>query len=187
MRGRISYETQRLRDSGRRIEDRAQEKPLDCDFGDLKVEKMYTLPKHNNIYSAIKGAYLVLSSALLAVIDSDPQLREFEHDFSSGRKAVLTKDGAAVGILYPDAHALAEIQYTGKPFCLSIRGEPHSSQISRPHELYKGEEVEASELVMGLVLGEDLEIEDGYRRIGLARWVKRSLFKDSHSSSIRLM
>lgn len=148
---------------------------------------MYTLPKHNDMYGAIKGANLVLSGALLAVIDSDPQFREFEHDYSSGRKAVLTKDGATVGILYPDAHAPDEIQYARKLFCLSIRGEPHSSQISRPHELYKGEEVEASELVMGLVLEEDLEIEDGYRRIGLARWVKRSLFEDSHSSSIRLM
>jgi hypothetical protein len=185
VRGRVSYETQRTRDFGGRIEDRAQEKPLDCDFGDLKVEKMYTLPKHNDIYGAIKGAYLVLHGALLTVIDSDPHFRRFEHDSSSERKAVLTKDGATVGILYPDA--TDEIQYAGKLFCLSIRGEPHSSQIAVPHELYKGEEVEASELVMGLVLEEDLEIEDGYRRRGLARWVKRSLFEDSHSSSIRLI
>lgn len=76
VRGQISYETQRLTSSGGRVEDRAQEKPLDCDFGDLKVEEMYTLPKHNDIYGAIKGAYLVLSGALLAVIDSDPQFRE---------------------------------------------------------------------------------------------------------------
>jgi len=183
--GRISYETQRLTDFGGSIENRAQEKPVDCDFGDLKLENMYTLPNHNDLYGAVKDAYLVLSGALLAVIDSDPQFRVFENDFSSGRKAVLTKDGATVGILYPDA--LDEIDCAGKLFCLSIRGEPHWSQISQLHELYKGEEVEVSELVMGLVLEEDLRIKDGYRRIGLARWVKRSLFESSHSSSIRLM
>lgn len=185
VRGRISCETQRLSNPGARIEDRAQEKLLERNFGDLEVEKMYALPKHSDIYGAITGAYLVLSGALLAVIDSDPQFRTFEHDFSSGRKAVLTKDGATVGIHYPDAPD--EIPYAGKLFCLSIRREPHSSQISRPSELYKGEEVGASELVMGLVLEKDLEIEDRYRRVGLARWVKRSLFEDSHSSSITLI
>lgn len=184
VRGQISYETQRIEDSGGRIEDRAQEKPSDCDFGDLKVEKMSTLPKHNNIYGAINGADLVLNDALLAVIDSNPQFRELEHDISSGRKAILDKDGATVGILYPDA--ADEIQYAGKLFCLSIRGEAHNSQISRPPGLYK-REVEASDLVMGLVLEEDLEIEDGYIRIGLARWVKRSLFEDSHPSLVRLI
>jgi hypothetical protein len=64
---------------------------------------MYTIPKHNDIYGAIKDAYLILSGALLAVIDSDPQFWAFEHDFSSGRKTVLTKDGATVGMIHHDA------------------------------------------------------------------------------------
>jgi hypothetical protein len=53
------------------------------------------------------------------------------------------------------------------------------AQITRPEELYKGEEVETSELVMGLVLKEDSEVGGGFKRIGLARWVKRSLFENS--------
>jgi hypothetical protein len=86
--GSISYESQRLEESGPSIEDRVQETPSDCDFGDLKVENMYTLPKHNDIYGAIKNAYLVLSGALLAVVDSNPQFGGFEDEFNSGRRGV---------------------------------------------------------------------------------------------------
>jgi hypothetical protein len=78
---------------------------------------------------------------------------------------------------------------------LSIRGEPRESEVRWPSEVYEkddeDEETEEDEVedpfVMGLVLEEDLEIEDGYRRIGLARWVKKSLFEDSRSSTITLI
>jgi hypothetical protein len=119
----------------------------------------------------------VLSGALLGCIDCSPQFLEVEQSISPGSTAVLTKDGATVGILYPDTSD--ELQYTRKLFCLSIRGERHIAQITRPEELYKGEEVETSELVMGLVLKEDSEVEGGFKRIGLARWVKRSSFENS--------
>ena len=120
---------------------------------------------------------MVLSGALLGCIDCSPQFLEVEQSISPGSTAVLTKDGAMIGILYRDTSD--ELQYTRKLFCLSITGEPHMAQITRPEELYKGEEVETSELVMGLVLKEDSEVGGGFKRIGLARWVKRSLFENS--------
>jgi hypothetical protein len=132
-----------------------------------------------------------LRGALLAVVDSNPQFGGFEDELNSGLREVLTKDGATVGVIYPDT--LDEIQYAGKLFCLSIRGEPRSSELSWLSEVYgKDDEDEVEDpfegkFVMGLVLEEDLEIEDGYRRIELARWVKKSLFEDSRSSSITLI
>jgi hypothetical protein len=187
--GNITYESQRLKDSGGRIEDRPQEWLSDCDFGNLSVERMSTRPKHNDKYGTILSASLSLNGALLAGIDSSPQLRKFEHDYLGGSKAILTKDGVAVGLLYPDV--LDEMPYTEELFCLRIRAEPHASQISQPSELYKGEEV--GDLVMGLVLARDPEIGNEfrllnqYRRIGLARWVTRSLFESSQPSVVTLL
>jgi hypothetical protein len=68
----ISCESRGLEESGPIIEDRIQETPSDCDFGDLRVENIYTLRKYNDIYGAIKTADLVLGGVLLAVVDSGP-------------------------------------------------------------------------------------------------------------------
>ena len=156
------------------------ERLLDCD----KVEAMHVVPKYDDQYVAIKDACLLLSGALVARIDSNPQFREFEHVYPRRRKAVLTVDSVAVGIHYPDAPD--SIQAGSRLCCLSIRREPYAPQFDRPSEIYEGEEVETSELVMGLVL-EGVESRDGFKRIGLARWVKRSLFADSTPISIRLV
>ncbi|KAL3426417.1 heterokaryon incompatibility protein [Phlyctema vagabunda] len=184
-RGRISYESQRLRDSGGVIEDRDEEEPSDVDFGSLHVEKMHAVPRYTDVYGAIKGASLVLGGALLVEIDPAPQVRDFEHDYSRGVKAVLAKDSRTVGLLYPDA--VEELQYSGRLFCLHIRGESHATQVAQPSGLYPSGDVRASDLVMGLILEEDLEEANCYRRIGLARWVKRSLFRDCPSSSVTLI
>ncbi|KAF8862147.1 hypothetical protein BDZ45DRAFT_225886, partial [Acephala macrosclerotiorum] len=187
--GNITYESQRLEGSGRRIEGRAQESPTGCDFGNLVVERMSTQPKHNDKYGAILSASLSLDGALLAGLGSNPQPQEFGHGYQGGSKAILIKDGVAVGLLYPDV--LDEVPYTEEPFCLRIRGEPHASQISQPSGLYKGEEV--GDLVMGLVLtkepkiGNEFRLLDQYRRIELARWVKRSLFESSRPSAVTLL
>jgi hypothetical protein len=93
--GSITYESQRLKDSVRRIEGPPQELPSDCDFGNLSVERMFTRPRANDKYSAILSASLSLNGALLADIDSNPQLRNFEHDYQGGSKAILTKYGVA--------------------------------------------------------------------------------------------
>ena len=187
--GNITYESQRLEGSGGRSEDRPQESPSDYDFRSLSVEKMSVRPMHNDRYGGILSVSLSLNGALLARLDSNPQLRNFEHDYQGGSKAILTKDGVDVGLLYPDV--LDEMPYTDELFCLEIRKEPYTSQISRPGQLYKGEEV--GELVMGLVLtkkpkiGDNSCMLDQYRRIGLARWVTRALFESSQPSTVTLL
>lgn len=179
--GNITYESQRLDRSSGRMEDRPEERPSDCDCGNLSVKRTSRRPKHKDRYGAILTMSLSLNGALLVGIDFNPQLRKFEHDFSGGSKAILTKNGLEVGLLYPDV--LDEMPFTEELFCLQIRAEPHTSQISRPSQFYQGEEV--GDLVMGLVLTKEPEIGNEpcllsqYRRIGLARWVRRSLFKSS--------
>ena len=185
VKGQISYESQRLDDSGGSSEERPQEQPSACDFGDLKVEQMLTIPKYDDTYGAIRSASLVLSGVLLAAIDPRPQVKEILHSYRDVRSTILTKNGATVGLLYTDADD--EIEYAGNLFCLSVRGESDPSQIAQPRGLYKRAEVDASELVMGLVVEDDLEAAGEYRRIGLARWVKRSLFEGCRPSLIRLV
>jgi hypothetical protein len=186
--GNITYESQRLIDTGGRFEERPQELPFDCDFGDLSVEMISTRPKHNDKYGSIPSASLSLNGALLTNIDSNPQLWRLEHDYQGGSKANLTKDGVVVGLFYLDV--LDEMPYTKELFCLRIRAEPHTSQISRPRGLFEGE---VGDLVMGLVLtkdpeiGNDIHLSNQYRRIGLARWVTASLFESSQPSTVTLL
>ena len=120
---------------------------------------MHTIPKYQDIYGANTGAYLVLKGALLAVADDTPEFRIFENDYRlSGRQAVLTKDGVTIDVLYPDTPGA--IHQARKLFRLSIREETKSSQSSKPPKLYKWDSVEVGDLVMGLVLVEDLEVEN---------------------------
>jgi hypothetical protein len=204
----ISYESQRLESAP--SDHDVQDAPSDYDFGALKVEEIFARPKHQDPYGALNAASLHLSGALLASLDPKPQWKEFNNYPHSGRKVVLTKDGVTVGLLYPDT--ADEVTYAGRLFCLRIRNEPGysesaSSQISQPLELYESEggssdledeesssddgddsnERHESGLVMGLVLEEDLDVENGYSRIGLARWVKESLFEDCQPCSITLL
>lgn len=140
-------------------------------------------PKHDDTYGAIKEAYLVLCGALLAAIDPSPQIRKFEDDFHhSGPKAALTKDGTTVGILYPDIKD--EILSIKRLFCLSVRGVLYESQIRRSSDLYPREE-DMDQLNMGLLLEE--KFGGDYRRIGLARWVKKSIFDGSKPCLVRLV
>jgi hypothetical protein len=184
--GNITYESQRLIDTGGRFEERPQESHFDCDFGNLSVERISTRLKHNDKYGAILSASLSLNGALLTNIDSNPQLWRLEHDYHGGCQATLTKDGVVVGMFYLDV--LDEMPYTKELFCLKIRAEPHTSQVSRPSELFEGE---VGDLVMGLVLtkeiGNGIHVSNQYSRIGLARWVTMSLFESSRPSTVTLL
>lgn len=178
VKGPVSYESQRT------TLNPGEQTPSDYEFGEIRVTEMNVSPKKQDSYGAINGAHLNLGGVLLAAIDPDPQTRELE-DFSPDPelKLVLRRHGNTIGLLYPDAKD--EIPYTRKLFCLGIRGEPYWSEIIQPSKLYE-KEVESHELVMGLVLEEDEENESSYRRVGLARWVKKSIFAGCHPCSVRL-
>jgi hypothetical protein len=185
--GSITYESQRILNSGGRIEHRSQERASDCDFGNLSVQAVFTEPKQNDDYGATLSASLHLSGALLTSIDSNPQPQEFESEYQI--RSILTKDGVTVGLLYPDV--VDEMPYMKELFCLRIRAEPYYSLIPRPSDLYKGQEV--GDLVMGLVLkkepktGNEFRLPKEFRRVGLARWVISSLFDSSIASAVTLM
>lgn len=186
--GSITYESQRL-EHGKRIEDHPKERPLDSETGNLSVESMSTQPKHDDEHGAILSASLSFTGALLASIDSNPQLHKFKDDYRGGSTAIMTKDGVPVGVLYPDVRG--EMPYAKELFCLRLRPEPDKSQIRRPGELYEGEE--AGDLIMGLVLarepniGNESCLSNQYKRIGLARWVKSSLFESCQPSVVTLL
>ena len=183
IRGRISYESQRLDSSTRDIEERYQERPSDCDFGNLKVEDMHGSFKYDDKFGAIKDAHLVLSGAAVAAIDCIPPIQQLESGYPS---VAITRNGDSMGHFLPDA--VEETLDGDRLFCLRIRGEPAEPAFPtdiRFGNLYEVEEVKAGDLVIGLVLKE-LGGEGKYRRIGLARWVKKSLFEGSHLSAISL-
>lgn len=114
------------------------------------------------------------------VIPVNPMLETIKYENNyNGSRATTTNDGANTAVFYPDI--INELQDADQIFCISIRSEPFSSDISPPHELYgKGystpEEMVGNEMIIGLALVQGPTNNDVYRRVGLMRWVKKSLF-----------
>lgn len=187
--GTITYESQRLAGASEILDGRPQDRPWDCDFGDLSVGALSVKLKYHDKYGTILDASLSLNGALLASIDSNPQLEVFDRDPRGGCKALLTKDGVVAGLLFPDIPD--QMPFTEGLFCLRIRGESNESQIAKPGQLHEGDEVE--DLVMGLVLMKASQTESPsssssqYKRIGLARWVRNALFEASQPSAVTLL
>ncbi|KAL8769734.1 MAG: hypothetical protein Q9209_004350 [Squamulea sp. 1 TL-2023] len=184
VRGPISFDSQRLCNFGGTPEQRPQESSSNCDFGDLQVGMMQGIPRYSDKYGAIKNATLVLHDAVLTTVDPCPHSMAFDSFRLDGPMVVLTKDGVTVGLCYPDT--ANEFARTEKLYCLRVRVEIQESQISQPSKLY-GQELDTSQLVMGLILGEDPGVKNRYKRKGLARWIQKSLFDSQKPTTCRLI
>lgn len=183
--GAVTYETQRLEASIKDISKRPKESAADYDFGDIIVDSTYIQPKGVDPFGEILNASLVLRATVVSV-DHRPMEEEKYRNDSSGWRAVIGKDGAETGIFYPDI--IDEVLDGDQIFCLNVRSEPSNSQISIPHVLYeKGYSELIGGMVMGLGLIQDQTNKDTYRRVGLVRWVKKSLFTSIAPSMITLI
>jgi hypothetical protein len=116
------------------------------------------------------------------VIPVNPMLETIKNENNyNGSRATTTNDGASANaaVFYPNT--ISELQDADQIFCVSIRSEPFWSDISPPRELYgKGfptpEETVGNEMIIGLTLVQGPTNNDVYRRVGLMRWVRKSLF-----------
>ena len=182
--GGITFESQRLKSDPQRPEESA----ADYDFGELIVDSTHIQPKGADPFGEISNAFLVLR-ACVASVDPMPATIKYENS-NKDLWATTTKDGVNAGIFYPDN--IDELQDAEEIFYLSVKSEPSHSQTSLPHELY-GEsfstprELIGNELGMGLALVRDPMSKDVYRRVGLMRWVKKSLLTGIEPSIVTLI
>ena len=180
--GGISYECLRFADPGLG----PSEKRLDLSEGredpDLGLTGHLQNRRDNPLgYRDIFA--ITLGGAVLASVDS--KYHTSVDRFYPGHQDFLTRDGATVGLLYPDLDGMTlDVE---ELFCLRVKEERSWSHGHKPWDLYKGADIRPNELVICLVLRKKSGSQDTYIRVGLARWVRKSLFEGSASTSIRLI
>lgn len=186
--GAISYESQRLESGSEYLPDRPEESPADYDFGDLVVKSTNIQPKGADAFGEILEASLVMR-ARLVLLDLMPKSIEYE-DYQNFGGIFVTKDGANAGVLYPDV--MHTLEGGNQICCLPIRTEPLRPHVNSPR-VFDGrivllpKDLDGNELIMGIALWQDPTKRDVYRRIGLVRWFKKSLFKDIEPLVITLI
>jgi hypothetical protein len=95
-------------------------------------------------------------------------------------KALETTDDSIAGAIYLDI--MNEVSNYTQVWCLSVRPEPFWTAAQTPYDLYrrqfsKREDISPEDaMVMGLALQQDMNTTGTFRRVGMVRWVKKSLF-----------
>lgn len=144
--GGVTFESQRLYCGSKNISERPKESAADYDFGDLIVDSTDIQSKGVDPFGEIMSASLVLRGTVVSVYHKSIETK-YRQD-STGLRAIIGKDGADVGVFYPDI--IGEVLDADPIFCLSVRSEPSESQISKPQELYEND---SPEQIGGLIMG----------------------------------
>jgi hypothetical protein len=78
-------------------------------------------------------------------------------------------------------------------WCLNVRPEPFWSAVQIPYDLYrrqfsKREDIGPEDaMVMGLAMQQEMNTIGTFRRVGMVRWVKESLFSGITPSNFTLI
>jgi hypothetical protein len=174
LQGSITYDSQRLRPSST-WGDRHIYKEDFTGYFHLDVEKAYSRPEHEDKYSAITEAHLVLRGAQIIDVDcsSKPVGPGNRVDMTG---EALTRGGEQVGVLFRDSvdDVLTELFY------LPVRPEDHAWSLHR-----NDFQAQLEDFGMGLVLVK--RSADAYARVGLGRWVLQSAFESIPPATITLV
>lgn len=180
--GAVTYDSQRLSNvGGPRPETGA---PSRNDV--LQVLDVQTRQTSTDSYGAVQSAYLrVLGRTAVVQVHWNKRVEEYARDDDC--KLLITFEGQAAGIIYPDI--ANELQFVHDLVCLEVRDEPFWTETTMPGSLYgktceTAEQWEQMDLVLALAL---VPVSGGvgvYQRKGLLRWMKRDVFR--HAEQIEL-
>ena len=211
--GRISYNRQTL-DSEHDYggigfpDDRpSPREPSEYDIGDFRVQEIETTTSSLDPMGAVSAGHITLKGVVAvttsdeetyAISESDSPYSE-EETYSISQSDLLStytwlrdSDCMVVGALF------ADVQTEVRPnniYCVSVRNERDFAVVRIPGELVEeyggtpGDYAETFEVVMGLGLTRIGAEEDGkgLRRLGLVRWVRKSLFAGKEVSTIKIV
>lgn len=174
----ISYESQR-EDNFWGDEDAFQEPGSKCST----VRGFNITPSGDDLYGAIESASLQLRGGIVS----------FPLTTTTSWQARKELNAAATGVVYPDiSDDFTEAMIV---WCIAIRPEPRSSVQRVWKNLPERRSMSDDDprrhsvdgLVMGLVLDKVHDMQNTYRRIGMIRWFKESLFDDVPISDFTLI
>lgn len=172
----VSYESQRLNNGGG---PRPEETVESYDYGLLEIVDSYIQLCGADKFGAISAGWLHLRGCILPFQFRYEQFRD-KSSYDKSMRALIAVDGSIAGAFYPDI--ISEVQDLKLVYGLRVKGEPWSSEITAPYELHQknfsteDEMCGENAMIMGLALTRDPSKENSYRRVGLIRWVKQTLF-----------
>jgi Heterokaryon incompatibility protein (HET) len=187
--GTMSYESQRFDNSGG---SRPEEGTSDYDPSDLVILDIHLQPSGTDRYGAIDKASLLVRGKIVRLKIRRQLVKDDEDPVALSQtwKALETIDDSVAGAIYPDV--MNELSSDTQLWCLSVRNEPIWAEVPLPYELYGLQFSERDEIgpedtmIMGLALLQDLNTVGTFRRVGMIRWVKKSLFSGITPSDFRL-
>ncbi|ROV90496.1 hypothetical protein VMCG_09832 [Cytospora schulzeri] len=99
------------------------------------------------------------------------------------KRQLYSNDGDAIGFFYPDI--IFEVQFIERITCLGVCDEVDAS-TDLPTEVKATELDDFENRLMGLALLPDPESSGEFKRVGLIRWLKKSVFQDVVALDIRI-
>lgn len=177
--GEMTYESQRLQNGGG---SRLEETPDDCGPTDLIIRSIDLVLSGADQYGSINKASLLLCGKMVALLIR-PQPSDAGKNLGTSGQAwtcLETLDGSTAGAMYPDL--LEGLSDSTQLWCLSVRPEPFHGDVDVPYELYQRRFCTRQDIgpednmTMGLILQQESNVTGTFRRVGLARWVRKSLF-----------
>ncbi|KAL8738938.1 MAG: hypothetical protein Q9181_000350 [Wetmoreana brouardii] len=184
--GHVLYDSQMLKDvrSSSRL-------AAEYDFGAFHVNQVQTTTNPTDTMGAVSAGFICLTGLVRSVIvDAKTSI---VGSTESTYTCLHDHEGSAVWALLADDQA--EVQPNQKIYCISVRDEQYWAQIEWPKDLYsrrrqrtrEDEEEWVGSMVMGLGLTAVEAEEKKFRRLGLVRWMKKTLFEGIGTSTIKVL
>ena len=194
--GGISYDSQMLDGKpeygGISLTEDPPRKPSEYDFGVFRVQEIETTKSSLDLMGAVSAGHITVTGAVAVVTNDEETYSISQSDLPSTYTWLRDSDCMVVGALFADVQT--EV-WLNNIYCVSVRNERDYAVVRIPEELAKeyggtpGDDSEKFEVVMGLGLTKIGDEEDGkvFRRLGLVRWVRKSLFAGKEVSTIKIV
>ena len=160
--------------------------PSEYDFGAFCLKEIEIKPSSLDSMGAVSAGHITLTGLVSIVNVYKRAINLFQPGTNSPYAFLQNQNNVVVGALLPDDTTEAQ---PSKIYCLSVRDEQEGAMVSAPWAIDHECDYHTFEMVMGLGLariGED-ENEKVFKRLGLVRWVTRSLFAGKEVSTIKII
>lgn len=169
---------------------RPEESVSSYDYGLFEIVDNELKLARSDHFGAISAASLLLRGCILPMQFRYEQYRN-ESMCDDGMRVLIGDDGSIAGAFYPDI--ITEVRDMKWVYCLSIKGESFFAKSQELYKLYQknlstdDEFSGENAMIMGLALMKDMTRPNTYQRVGLIRWVKKSLFSGNVPDTFTLL
>lgn len=172
--GNMTYESQRLYNGGG---SRPEETIDDHRSMDLLVREHHTQPISTDFYGTISKAELSLRGKIMRLRIRNQLTKDCQDQSTSTDpfEVLETTSGSTAGVIYFDVRS--ESLGCTQVWCLPVCSDPSYSVVTAPYKLRSADNINQEVTTcIGLAMQRDKNISGTFQRVGIFRWVDRSLF-----------